>query len=316
MKKYLFTIQEANQIYRLHLYKKAIDNFYQQFQKNLFIFDNKGVLMVKQHNPHYPTFVYNPVGIANYALFRYNDLLRDTNVFDVKTDPMSAVIEQLEWLIKNRIDEKDMSIWYFNYPIKSHGCKPPWKSGMAQGLILSLLLRIYNLTKNKNYIELAERVANSMKTPTDEGGFLYINNEGDYWYQEYMGNCGYVLNGFIYAMWGIYDYYLYFKDRKCKTIFDKGIITLKHNLENYKVKNRLIRWTVYDLKDRSICDLYYHSLHCFLLKKLYEITNEKVLLDYHNKWSGYLKQPNPFFVSKYNLGLAALRKLRKELHER
>jgi hypothetical protein len=165
-----------------------------------------------------------------------------------------------------------MSFWHHNYPVTECDCKPPWKSALSQGLILSLLVRTYHLTKKEEISELAERVAISMKTPVHEGGFLYINGNGDYWFQEYMGNCGYVLNGFIFAMWGVYDYYLYSNDQVYKMIFDECINTLRNNLKYYDWRMGTAKWTVYDLKDKNPVELEYHKMHIRLLKNLYMIS--------------------------------------------
>lgn len=302
--------------YILHKDDLIIQHFLWQIENKYIVFDEDNILMVKQHDPAYPTYVYNAIGIANYGLIRYTDLIENTNKLTSKVDSRTAINRQVLWLIKNRTDKKDMSLWYFNYPFKSHGCKPPWKSGMAQGLILSLLLRMHHLTKNEEYTELAERVANSMRTPTDEGGFLYIDNDDNYWYQEYMGNCGYVLNGFIFALWGIYDYYLYSEDEEYKMIFDKCIDTLKNNLKKYDLRMGLLKWTIYDLKDKNPVDLGYHRLHVSLLKDLYGITNKKFLLTYANHWERYIKQPNLLLVNMSRRPLALLKILRSGFHER
>jgi hypothetical protein len=263
----------------------------------LIAFDENHAVMTKQDDPNYPNYMHNPTGVANYGLIRYNDLIDNANRLDSKADSRVAIDKQVRWLIKNRVDEKDMSFWHFNFPVPAHGCKPPWKSGMAQGLILSLLLRVYHLTKSEEVSELAERVAVSMKTPCSENGFLYINNRGDYWYQEYMGNCGYVLNGFVYAMWGVYDYYLYSNDEECKMIFDRCITTLRNNLKQYDWRMGIAKWSIYDLEDRNPVDLFYHKLHISLLKDLYIITKEKSLLTYANRWESYVNQPNMLLVS-------------------
>jgi hypothetical protein len=268
-----------------------------QIKNGLIIFDTNGVPMVKQGNPKYPSYVYNPTGVANYALIRWNDLMRQTNVLNMQADPRTALTEQLKWLLVNRKDETNMSVWYFNYPLAAHGCRPPWKSAMTQGLILSLLLRIHYLTNDERYTRLAERVANSLKTPTYEGGFLYIDDDGDYWYQEYMGSCGYVLNGFIFALWGVYDYYLYRNDKEYRTIFDGCVDTLRNKLEKYEWRIGISRWTVYDLKGGNPVDLSYQKLHISLLRDLYLITKEKFLLVYANRWESYIRQPNMLLVS-------------------
>jgi hypothetical protein len=252
--------------------------------------------MIKNDDPNYPTFIYHHGGAANYGLVRYNDLIENTNKLNSKVDSRVAIDSQVWWLVKNKVDKDGVSFWYYTFPVPVHDCKPPWKSAMSQGLILSFLVRAYHLTKNKELSELAERVAVSMKTPTSEDGFLYIDNKGDYWYQEYMGNCGFVLNGFIYAMWGVYDYYLYSNDEEYKMIFDRCIETLRNNLEQYDWRLGIAKWTVYDLKDRNPVNLLYHKLHISLLRDLYMITKQKFLLAYADLWETYIYQPNMLLV--------------------
>lgn len=282
------------------------------------VFDSEGIPMGKAPNGKksgidYPTYMYNPVGIAEYGLLLYNDLIENTNHLSLKVDKRAAFNKQILWLIKNRTDKENMSLWYHNYPVTDHGCKPPWKSALSQGLILSLLVRAYYLTKREEISELAEKVANSMKTPAFEGGFLYINSNGDYWFQEYMGNCGYVLNGFIFAMWGVYDYYLYSNDQVYKMIFDKCINTLRNNLKYYDWRMGIAKWTVYDLKDKNPVELVYQKMHVRLLKNLYMITGEKFLLDYANLWESYIKQPNMLLVSVGRHARAQVLKVIKRL---
>ena len=186
---------------------------------------------------------------------------------------------------------------------------------MSQGLVLSLLSRVYHLTEKAEHAELAERVAISMKTPTSEDGFLCTDDNGDYWYQEYMGNYGCVLNGFIYAMWGVYDYYLYSKDEEYKMIFDRCIDTLRKNLEKYEWKMGLSKWTIYDLRDKNPVDLIYHRLHVSLLKGLYILTKDKFLLYYANRWESYIRQPNLLLVSITRHARAQVLELLKLLRE-
>jgi len=261
------------------------------------VFDDNDVPMIKQVDPNYPLYVYTPTGVAIYGLIRYNDMIENTNKLSSKVASSVAIDSQVQWLVRNRMDKGDMSFWHYNYPALEHGCNPPWRSAMGQGLILSFLLRVYHLTKNEDFSGLAARVANSMKTPTSEGGFLHIDVNGDCWYQEYMGNCGYVLNGFIYAMWGVYDYYLYSSDEEYKMIFHRCIDTLKKNLKRYNWRMSIAKWTVYDLKDRNPVTLGYQKLHVSLLEDLYTITKEEFLLCYANIWKSYINQPNMLLVS-------------------
>ena len=301
------------------LFKDRMVNDYLFHIKNrTIIFDKDGIPLGKAPNEKrggqdYPAYVYNPVGVANHGLFLYNDLIENANRLAFGVDRRAAFDKQVFWLIKNKTGKGNMSFWYHNYPAFAHGCKPPWKSALTQGLILSLLLRACHLTESEEISGLAERVANSMKTPTSEGGFLYVDDNGDYWYQEYMGNFGYVLNGFIFSIWGMYDYYLYSKDEECKMIFDKCIDTLRKNLKRYDWRMGIAKWSVYDLKDKNPVELVYHKLHVSLLRDLYTITKEEFLLDYANRWEGYISQPNMLLVNICRHARAQALKLFKRL---
>lgn len=274
-----------------------IKNLLFSIQKGFVVFDKNNVVMTKNDDPNYPKFIHHHGGAANYGLVRYNDLIENTNLLNSKVDSRVAIDSQVQWLVKNKVDKDGMSFWYYTFPVPVHDCKPPWKSAMSQGLILSLLVRAHHLTKNKELSELAERVAVSMKIPTSKGGFLYIDSKDDYWYQEYMGNCGFVLNGFIYAMWGVYDYYSYSNNEEYKMIFDRCIQTLRHNLKRYDWRPGIAKWTVYDLKDKNPVNLLYHKLHISLLRDLYMITKEKFLLAWADRWESYIYQPNMLLVN-------------------
>jgi hypothetical protein len=285
------------------LFKDGMANDYLVYIKNRgIVFDENGIPMGmrprgRRAGQDVSTYVYNPVAVANHGLFLYNDLIEHTDRLALGVDKSAAFTNQIRWLIESRTDKENMSFWYHNYPVVELDCRPPWKSALTQGLALSLLLRAYHLAESEEVSKVAERVANSMRTSTRDGGFLYIDEKGDYWYQEYMGNFGYVLNGFIFAMWGVYDYYLFSKDERYKVIFDKCVDTLRRNLRRYDWRMGIAKWTVYDLKDRNPATLTYQKLHVSLLKDLYAITRQKFLSDCANRWEGYIQQPNVLLVS-------------------
>jgi hypothetical protein len=284
------------------------------------VFDENGIPMGmrprgRRAGQDISTYVYNPIAVVNHGLFLYNDLIENANHLALGVDKSAAFANQTRWLIENRTDKKNMSFWYHNYPVVELDCRPPWKSAMTQGLALSLLLRAYHLAKSEEVSEVAERVANSMKTPTREGGFLYIDTKGDYWYQEYMGNFGYVLNGFIFAMWGVYDYYLHSKDERYKVIFDRCLDTLRKNLRRYDWRMGIAKWTVYDLKDKNPVELGYQKLHVSLLKDLYTITRERFLFNYASLWESYIIQPNMLLVSITRHARAQVLKLFRALRK-
>ena len=122
------------------------------------------------------------------------------------------------------------------------------------------------------------------------GGVKYIDEDGYMWFEEViMKPATHILNGFIWALWGIHDYWLETKDVIAKDLFNKGVKTLKKNL--YRYDNGF--WSTYDLtktKFPGIASWYYHNLHIAQLKIMYKLTNEKIFLEYAEKWEKYQKK--------------------------
>jgi hypothetical protein len=98
----------------------------------------------------------------------------------------------------------------------------------------------------------------------------------------------YILNGHTGALLHIWQYYEIANNPLAKTIFDKGINYLKHNLWKYDTGS----WTRYDLKPigqiENLATLGYHKVHIEHLNALYNITGEPILKEYADKFNKYM----------------------------
>ena len=101
-----------------------------------------------------------------------------------------------------------------------------------------------------------------------------------------------VLNGFITILFGIHEFHKVTGNKKALTLWNEGIKTIKTNLEKYEAGH----WSIYDLLRKYPSTNNYHKLHIWQLKTLYELTNEKMFLDYSKKWEKY---NNKLFNKKY-----------------
>ena len=77
---------------------------------------------------------------------------------------------------------------------------------MAQGEGASVLLRAYTLTGNVSYREAAQKAVDFMLQDIEKGGTTEYA-DGKLVFREYT-NQPVVLNGWIFAWWGLYDYVL------------------------------------------------------------------------------------------------------------
>jgi len=228
---------------------------------------------------------YNPNAVAQYAL-GYYDLFLDTR------DPAYAQIflKQADWFVKDiRVIDGDIGLWEYKFDFEYHeGLKAPWRSALAQGQGISVLVRAYSLTKNEKYLAVAAKAFKSFEHGIDEpGGVTYVDKDGYTWFEELIFDPPtHVLNGFIWALWGVYDYYLATKNEKALRLFREGVRTLEDNIAKYDIGF----WSVYHLiptKLKMIVSTYYQRLHIVQLEAMYCLTGKEVFKDYADKWKEY-----------------------------
>ena len=152
-----------------------------------------------------------------------------------------------------------------------------------------MLCRAYNITNDKKYLERIERVYTSFQAFIEDGGVSYKDDEGNIWIEEYIikGKPTHILNGFIWGLWGIYDYWLMKKDYKIKILFDKYIKTINDNINKYDIGY----WSLYEIANLPIdmrASIFYHKLHIVQLRVLFKMTNKIVFNNTALKWSEYL----------------------------
>lgn len=235
---------------------------------------------------------HNPVTISQYGLKNYNLYLqtgedRYKNVF----------LTQANWLVQNSEKGPNNSgVWYYRLDIPFYKLSKPWISGMAQGESLSILLRAFQLTNNEDFLKLVNKVWNIFNVPVKDKGVI-----GEYGneliIEEYPTQpSSSVLNGFILALFGVYDYWKFSNNYAAKQLFDQCVSGLKKNLDLYDTKY----WSFYDLwHPKRLTSRKYHRLHILLLHELYKVTGEKVFLKKSELWKTFLKNP----VSKIRWGI-------------
>lgn len=186
---------------------------------------------------------YQPVGIAQYALGTWGLYLKNKDL-----QYKEKFIRMADWFCDNLVIKDNFGVWEYQFDFPRYNLKAPWPSAMSQGEGISVLMRAYQLTENKKYIETAKLVLNSFKVPIEMGGVLYKDKEGFVWYEEYPSlenEPPHVLNGFFFALFGIYDYYKATENEEALELFNQGIKTLKEKINLWD----LGFWSRYDLTD-------------------------------------------------------------------
>jgi len=228
---------------------------------------------------------HNPVTVCQYALAQYNRFLASGSL-----QAKENFLIQANWLLMNyESGPYDSAVWYYRLNIPFYGLRKPWISGMAQGEALSVLLRAYQVSKEENFLFVAEKAWKIFDVPVQDGGIISTFPDGAIAIEEYPSNPkSNVLNGFIFALFGIYDFRLMSKNGHADILFNDCIQSLKKNLIHYDTTY----WSLYDLmKPPRLTSRAYHRLHIALLRGLSQVTHDKSFLKISNRWEKYVKDP-------------------------
>lgn len=212
-----------------------------------------------------------PVAVFQYALGCY-DLYLLTN----KDCYLKKFLQLAKWTLQQQDEKGRWANFAYAYP------QHPY-SAMAQGEAASVLLRGYKETNNPLYLEAAKLSIDFMLTPYEKGGTaLYQHDE--LLLMEYT-HLPIVLNGWIFAWWGLYDFVTITKNQGH---YHKAMDSSCKTLVKYLPKFSTGYWSKYDL-DYRLTSPFYHHLHIAQMKAMYQLTGLKEFNDYANKWE---KQEN------------------------
>jgi len=209
-------------------------------------FDEKGIPL-----RHYREFgiQYQPVGIAHSALGNW-DLYLTTKQAQYR----EKFLRMADWFCENLVIKGDFGVWEYHFDYPRFHLKAPWPSAMSQGEGISVLARAYQITQEKRYLHCAELALGSFKASLIEGGVRYHDENGFIWYEEYpsLVEPPHVLNGFIFALFGLYDSYKSTGNKEALALFNEGVEILKANLRRWD----LGFWSRYDLTDLCGQEIY------------------------------------------------------------
>lgn len=246
---------------------------------------------------------YTPVTIAQYGLALYSTHLKHPCPERVK-----LFLKMADWHVTNLTQMPlGFYVWLHNFEFPIFNLKSPWVSGMAQGQGISLLLRAYQYTDDAKYLDAAHKAFEAFKYGIEDGGVSVIDGD-DLWLEEYPNNpATHVLNGFIFALWGVLDYHRATNNSIAKSIYDRCVCTLERNIGSYQG----YYWTRYDLIRTGNTSEGYHKIHVLQLEIMAKLTSSHSLITYSQIWRSYLdgKYSSRRLVSRCVWGLVRRVKL-------
>jgi heparosan-N-sulfate-glucuronate 5-epimerase len=227
---------------------------------------------------------YNPIAIAQYGLGNYNLWRRSKDPERKKKFFLAA-----DWLAFHlEPNPKGILVWnhHFDWEYRDT-LRAPWYSALAQGQGISVLVRAHKESSDAQYLKAARAAFKSFQCPISNGGVAFTDESGDLWFEEYIVSPPtHILNGFIWALWGVYDYALATEETSTRDLFARGVETLLHNLKRYD----LGFWSLYEQSGTRlpmVASSFYHRLHIVQLRLMHRMTGEGTFARIADRWESY-----------------------------
>lgn len=186
----------------------------------------------------------------------------------------------------NQVDQKSVDLRGAKYFIHSYEfdlhntpryhMEPPWVSALAQGKLLSVYVRAFQITRDSSYYHKSEKIFQSFLENDESGNpywVSYIDADSLLWLEEYpLSEPNNTLNGMIVAIFGIYEYHAMKKDLLSKRILEGAIYTIKATIGKFRRECHLSNYCL----NHQVQNVKYHSIHIYQLGVLYQLTGEGV----------------------------------------
>lgn len=218
--------------------------------------------------------VYNhPVGQSQYAI-------RNANSYRLTKDPvyLERAVANAQRLVDTRVESGGGWYYPYDFDFAVHNdttmtLKAPWYSGMAQGQALSAFVRVYQATQDPVWLEAAQATARTLlSAPVENQPFAsWVDSEKNLWLEEYprpdIVSSERVLNGHIFAVYGLYDYWLQTKDPATLRLLDGAVTTNLNTMSSFRSQ----QWaSVYSLLHKRP-DKTYHPVHIEQAQMLFQL---------------------------------------------
>lgn len=239
---------------------------------------------------------YHPTNIAQYALVNWNEYLA------TKDEKYRQIfINQVDWLVEhqNHVSE-EAGGWPIPFAYADFFATGPWLSALTQGVSISALVRACRLTGKDIYRQAATRAVHTFELDIRDGGVSTAIGERGLFFEEVaVYPAAHILNGYLLALFGLYDYVALTADERIAALIQRSLATLHTMLDAYD----LGYGSRYDLLLKTPTSRFYHSLHVLLLQTLARYSGCEHCAQLAARWAAY--QRGPKAVLNYAMGRVA-----------
>jgi hypothetical protein len=230
--------------------------------------------------------IYHPSRVASFCL-----AYTGRHILKGEPEDLQVAVKAARWLVDNQEGSGRLE-GAFPIPFDWGRVKGPWPSCLTQGLALSALARLYRLTGDERLGAAARAAVIPLQRPIEDGGLqCMFHDTGKLWLEEHpdLVDPSHILNGFIYAVWGLRDAGL-IGVLGARDLYRRAVRSLADTLTPYDCGY----WSYYQYPEHSrprMASLAYHRLHGVMLRILSSLEPDKIFCEMADRWESYAARP-------------------------
>jgi hypothetical protein len=241
--------------------------------------------------------VYFPVVLCQKALGHWDRWLMHKRPVD-----RQCFLDLAGWLVDKQDSEGGWDTWSLLSPATKYRY-----SAMTQGEAVSVMVRAHCLTGEAIFKKACGGALALMQKPVGDGG-VCCRESTEVFLEEYPGPVrDTVLNGWLFALFGVYDYLLGFPDERIKAFFCASLGSCVRALQTFDAGF----WSYYSSGTKRLASPFYHQLHLGQLEALSQITPEPAVRLTHDQWKRYAQSRVRTFRAVALKGMQKLREPRE-----
>ena len=227
---------------------------------------------------------YNPIAIAQFGLGNFNLWARTGD-----TARWWRAENAADWLVRKLEPNDDgVPVWKHAFDWEYRDLlRAGWYSALAQGQGISLLCRVHRASGRDVYLRAADAAFASLLHPVEEGGVTLPDGDDGTWLEETIVEPPtHILNGFLWALWGVRDYALATGEQRAWALHDRCVRTLLRHLPSYDCGF----WSLYEQSGTRLPMLaspFYHRLHISQLRITARLLDSPELAATADRWQAY-----------------------------
>lgn len=216
-----------------------------------------------------------PAGLAQLALGWWERSLNG------EEQAFEAFDSTCRLLLDQGVSQGSALLWPYLMAVPKYGLRPPWFSAMAQGQIASVFVRA--ASRDEQATETALRALRPLLDRSEP--FVVETNSGPVLEEAPTSPPSLVLNGWIYALWGVFDVAVGLGSEEAAILFKESIESLQTTLDQYDTG----WWSRYSLwaNGRDLAKPFYHRIHVVQLEALHELTGLDKFAAVAARWREY-----------------------------